>query len=159
MQDTNRLSKAARREALRERARRVIASLYHNAAPTFPRIEEIEPFSVDEFDAWLACVGEREITSLNDCADSYGLANRKALLVRGPHENIADYGPLVLYGRGGRTLEPSHLWRQNGLRHGPDFSYLEDRNDQCLFPAQSASAVAYPGRGLRCGHRPTSRTV
>lgn len=42
-------------------------------------------------------------------------------------ERITEYGELYQYGRGGRTLAPANLWRENGCGHGPMVDYCVDR--------------------------------
>ena len=40
-------------------------------------------------------------------------------------EYISDYGELYQHGRGGRTLAPADLWRENGCGHGAKFDAAE----------------------------------
>lgn len=142
-------TKAERHEAIRERARRAIRDLYHNATPRYPSLDDPE---AERFQAWFEFAAECEIDYLDGGA--YGKDYRATLLhpanagklksprardyyvrhglrdmhedqARNAWERISEYGAVYQYGRGGRTLAPAELYSDRGFSSGPKVDYAD----------------------------------
>jgi hypothetical protein len=137
------MRKLDRQKAIRARAARAIAALYHNATPTYPA--GLDDLTSRRFDAWFADYAADSIAHLND-GGAYGRdyaatlaapcnagryaseAARRYYVAKGLRamrmdrattqgglaERITQYGRLYTYGRGGRTLAPDRLIRTFG---------------------------------------------
>lgn len=57
------MNKAQRHEAIRDRARRALADLYHNATPEYPRLPDDE---AQRFQAWFEDTAQQEIEYIRD---------------------------------------------------------------------------------------------
>lgn len=69
------MTKTQRHEAIRERARRALRDLYHNATPDYPR--DFGPYA-EHFDQWLAGAAEFEVDYIQG-GGAYGTNYRKTL--------------------------------------------------------------------------------
>lgn len=126
-------NKAKNRAAVNARLMRAFKNLYHNATPTYPRVEDDKQ---ELFQAWFEDVASSEIDYIND-GGAYGLDYRKTLMascnagryaseaarsfyvrngMRKMREERAlwetvreEFGRVYQWGRGGRTLAPENL--------------------------------------------------
>lgn len=136
------MRKAERHAAIRARCSRAIANMYHNATPTYPRVE---PDDEDRAQAWYEFTAQYEIKYLNgggayaptvakyrailerNARDKYtSPAARARYIARGmaqmreeragvaAWERINEWGTLYQWGRGGRTLAPADMVRECG---------------------------------------------
>lgn len=140
--------KAQRHAAIRERAASAIRDLYHNATPSYPRLDGE---AAEHFDTWFPDTAQFEIEYIQD-GGAYGSNYAKTLRAecnagrykskaaqdfyvrvhmrrmredqaQNAWERISEFGTLYTYGRGGRTLAPDKLARDRG---GSGFSIRED---------------------------------
>lgn len=149
------MTKAQRHAAIRARAARAIAALYHNATPNYPRLDD---FEAKRFEEWFDDAARQEIDYMNEggaypgdyAATLAHPANAGRYTSRAARnvyiakqlakrdEDRARYAPwewtshlfgkLYTWGRGGRTLAPEKLVKTGG---GDSFGlrkdYFEDR--------------------------------
>jgi hypothetical protein len=147
------MDKLTRHKAIVARAKKAIASLYHNATPSYPY--PIEERFQSLFDSWFQESASNEIDNIQ-CGGDYWKDYRKVLQAPcnagqfkskaaqryyvqwhlrnmrldrakgGAWKLITQYGNLYTYGRGGRTLAPEHLIRTHGCS---SFSVNDDATD------------------------------
>lgn len=149
------MTKAERHRAIRNRAERAVSALYHNATPTYPRLDD---FAAKRFDDWFEDAARHEIDHINEGGSTPGdyaatlahpanggryasPAARRRYVAKGLAERDLDrakyapwewtthlFGELYQWGRGGRTLAPEKLVKARG---GSSFSlqtdYFEDQ--------------------------------
>lgn len=151
------MRKAEQRETLRERARRAILNLYHNATPSYPR--NVADSDVQLFQDWFDDAARFEVEYVQDggpymarnereyvrdtlrplatskfkseSARKYYVKRESRIMqeevARFPWSRISEYGKLYTWGRGGRTLAPDNLVSQRG---GSPFRLREDYADE-----------------------------
>jgi len=81
---------------------RALNSLYHNATPYYPKHEEESDFEL--FDMWFEDSSNAELNFLN----SFCIRNT-SYDPNAAWKHISNYGEVLLWGRGGRTVAPKHL--------------------------------------------------
>lgn len=149
------MTKAERHAAIRARAARAVAALYHNATPTYPRLDDAE---AERFNDWFEDAARQEIDYIQS-GGAYGQNYHRTLSARcnaGRYTSVAAqrryvakglramaedrarfaawewtserFGELFQWGRGGRTLAPSKLVEQRG---GSSFRLVRDYFDGC----------------------------
>lgn len=87
------MKKQDRKKLIRARAENCLADLYHNATPNYPRIKDNE---AEIFENWF-----------------YDIANFEIMDFWRDHE-IAEYGRVYSWGRGGKTIAPDDLIKTHG---------------------------------------------
>lgn len=149
------MTKAKRHQAIRARASRALANLYHNATPTYPTLETDD--DCERFNAWFEEAAIYEVAHLN-AGGAYGSDYARTLAAScnagryaserarryyiakglrsmrldrattrgGLAERITEFGKLYTWGRGGRTLAPDGLIRTRG---GSSFAIRQDYAD------------------------------
>lgn len=147
------MTKTERHESIRGRASEAILSMYHNATPKHPTLEDSE---CSEYEDWFYDAAQFEIeyiqsggayvdmpkdTTADHIEKKYEnpktgyYARRKyfrdKVRERARYncqwERISEYGKLYQFGRGGRTLAPENLIHQGG---GSSFSMDESAPDE-----------------------------
>ncbi len=144
--------KKPNREAVRERARDAIRELYHNATPSYPRLNDER---AEQFQDWFQQAAEWEIAYLqgggaygrdywktlnatcnagrykSEKARAYyvrkGMRDMRLDQAKSAWERAPEYGKLFTWGRGGRTLAPETLVKQGG---GSSFRMREEWPDE-----------------------------
>lgn len=146
------MTKSERHTAIRNRARKAIQALYHNATPRYPVCATAR--ESEAFDSWFEAMRDSEIDYLQsggayghdyratlqaDCnagrfkspaARAYyvrkGLEAMRQDRAHNAWEEIGESGPLFTYGRGGRTLAPAWYMRNSGS--SPNLNRAGDGN-------------------------------
>lgn len=144
------MNKAKRHAAIRARAVRALENLYHNATPSYPRLDDDD---AARFQPWFEDAAQSEIEYIQDGgaypgdfrktlehpanAGQYKSEKARRYYVekglreyredRQPWERISEYGKLYQWGRGGRTLAPENLIKQRG---GTSFGIRDDYADE-----------------------------
>lgn len=136
------MKKQDRQQKIRDRAENALLDLYHNATPSYPRLNDQES---EIFESWFSDYASMEIDWLSNggaWGDRQSMADyfdKKYKTPKGSayalrhwikqrnlerskyarYEEISDYGNLYTWGRGSRTLAPNDLIRTHG---GSSFS-------------------------------------
>jgi hypothetical protein len=124
----------SRIECLRNRLRKAIEDMHHNATPSYPNTQN--EYESELFQAWLADQGSFEIDYIND-GGAYGKshnqltrAERRERLKYAAWEMVSErFGKVYQYGRGGRTVAPEKLAHH---RYGPMPSMADTVADRDL---------------------------
>lgn len=117
------------KEALLNRLDQALRNMYHNATPDHPSVPQELWASYDtSFAMWAECEIEYISDNLGSTPGEYAKARKRGWPHKGERNAwlvscITEYGDLLTWGRGGRTLAPNQLVTQRGnARNGDDFA-------------------------------------
>lgn len=112
--------KQEHKQAIKDRLESALQGLYHNATPHYPSLDsEAAQNKFDEcFEFWANYEIEYISEGLGCDSKTWAKEARKGFTHNERYfwlvQRITEYGKLYQYGRGGRTLAPSHLVNTRG---------------------------------------------